>query len=101
MKKLINLLFVVVCLFTLVGCKKNKEEEDNRPTLTVGMECDYAPFNWTESAKTDTNYPIDGTRLYADGYDVQIAKRIADEAVFNVVAVGKNIKLEDIKVYKI
>ena len=85
MKKLINLLFVVVCLFTLVGCKKNKEEEDNRPTLTVGMECDYAPFNWTESAKTDTNYPIDGTRLYADGYDVQIAKRIADALNYRLV----------------
>ena len=28
------------------------------------------------------------------------AKRIASETVFNVVAVGKNIKIEDIKVYK-
>ena len=47
--------------------------------LVIGLECAYAPFNWTESIKSDTNYPIDGTNLYAEGYDVQIAKKIADE----------------------
>ena len=84
MKKLLTLLFIMLSSVTVVGCNKN-EEEDERPTLTVGMECDYAPFNWTESTKTDTNYPIDGTRLYADGYDVQIAKKIADELGYRLV----------------
>ncbi len=84
MKKLLTLLFIMLSLVTVAGCNKN-EEEDERPTLTVGMECDYAPFNWTESTKTDTNYPIDGTRLYADGYDVQIAKKIADELGYRLV----------------
>lgn len=46
-------------------------------TLRVGMECDYAPFNWTQTESSDTAVPLpDGT--FADGYDVQIARLIAD-----------------------
>lgn len=44
----------------------------------VGMEASYAPFNWSQ--KTDANgaVPIQGNSSYAGGYDVQIAKKIAD-----------------------
>ena len=84
MKKLLSLLFIVLSFSSLVGCKKNNETDD-RPTLTVGMECDYAPFNWTESEKSDTNYPIDGSNFYAEGYDVQIAKKIADSLDYRLV----------------
>lgn len=77
MKKLLTSLFILVSLISLASCKE--KEQDNRPTFTVGMECAYAPFNWTESEKSDTNHPIDGTKLYAEGYDVQIAKKIADQ----------------------
>lgn len=84
MKKLLSLLFIVLCFSLVVGCKK-EDETDNRPTLTVGMECDYAPFNWTEDTKSDTNYPIDGSKLYAEGYDVQIAKKIADSLNYRLV----------------
>ena len=46
-------------------------------TLRVGMECDYAPFNWTQTEESETAVALpDGT--WADGYDVQIARRIAD-----------------------
>ena len=47
-------------------------------TLKVGMECNYAPFNWTqtEASEDAVALPVGG---YADGYDVQIAKRIAAE----------------------
>ena len=46
-------------------------------TLRVGMECDYAPFNWTQTEESETAVPLpDGT--WADGYDVQIARLIAD-----------------------
>ena len=45
-------------------------------TLRVGMECDYAPFNWTQTEASDTAVALpDGT--WADGYDVQIALLIA------------------------
>lgn len=43
----------------------------------VGMECDYAPFNWTQAEETETSVPIESGG-YADGYDVQIARQIAD-----------------------
>ena len=45
----------------------------------VGMECAYAPSNWQEDTASDTNYPIENVPgAYAEGYDVQIAKHIAD-----------------------
>ena len=42
-------------------------------TLTVAMECAYAPFNWTQLEKTDTAVDI-GNASYADGYDVVMGK---------------------------
>lgn len=50
-------------------------------TLKVAMECAYAPYNWTQ--QTDANGAVaissEGSAgLYANGYDVQIAKYIAN-----------------------
>ena len=78
MRKIIGVLLCAVVAFCLAACGGSKTTEDTRETLVVGHECAYAPFNWTENKKTDTNYPIDGTNKYADGYDVQMAKKIAD-----------------------
>ncbi len=47
-------------------------------TLKVGMECNYAPYNWTQSEPSDEAVAI-AAGGYADGYDVRIAKRIASE----------------------
>ena len=47
-------------------------------TLRVGMECNYAPYNWTQSEPSDEAVAI-AAGGYADGYDVRIAKRIAQE----------------------
>jgi len=47
--------------------------------LTVGMECAYAPYNWTQMNDANGAVPIanvDGA--YANGYDVMIAKRICE-----------------------
>ena len=44
----------------------------------VGMECDYPPFNWTQVDASDTTVPIDGGMGFAGGYDVEIAKKIAE-----------------------
>ena len=44
----------------------------------VGMECDYPPFNWTQVEADENSVPIDGGMGYAGGYDVEIAKRIAE-----------------------
>lgn len=50
--------------------------------LRVGMECAYAPYNWTETeALTPGAVAISGEGkegLYANGYDVQVAQYIAN-----------------------
>lgn len=46
-------------------------------TLRVGMECNYAPFNWTQTQESEYAVALAGGG-YADGYDVRIAQRIAD-----------------------
>lgn len=43
----------------------------------VGMECNYAPFNWTTTEEDEFTQPITGTD-FADGYDVVIATRMAE-----------------------
>ena len=54
----------------------------------VGMECAYAPNNWQESEATDSNWPIDNVDGgYADGYDVQWAKIIADSLGLELVII--------------
>jgi putative lysine transport system substrate-binding protein len=47
-------------------------------TFKVGMEAGYAPFNWTQNDASNGAVKIEGTAEYASGYDVEIAKKIAD-----------------------
>ena len=47
-------------------------------TFRVGMECNYAPYNWTQAEASDYTVAIEGGGGYADGYDVQIARKIAE-----------------------
>ena len=68
---------IIACLAALVllcGCCSALAEG----TLRVGMECNYAPFNWTQTVESEYTVPIEGGMGYADGYDVQIAKRLAE-----------------------
>ncbi len=47
--------------------------------LTVGMECAYAPYNWTQMDDSNGAVPISNVPgAYANGYDVMIAKRICE-----------------------
>ena len=57
------------------GCGAKKAEEGT--TLRVGMECAYAPFNWTQNDDSNGAVPIEGGG-FAGGYDVEMAKKIAD-----------------------
>ena len=75
MKKIITLLFV---LFIVTGCSAPQEAETGQNVLRVGMECDYAPFNWTQVESSDTAVAISSVD-YADGYDVVIASMIAEK----------------------
>lgn len=52
-------------------------------TLKVGMECAYAPFNWTDMDQPSlgaVSISSEGSEgMYANGYDVQIAQYIANK----------------------
>lgn len=70
----------------LVGCSstdKATSKNTDKKVLRVGMECAYAPFNWTQSSSEvsngETAVPIYGTNDYAYGYDVMLAQKLADE----------------------
>ncbi|MBO7703080.1 MAG: transporter substrate-binding domain-containing protein [Solobacterium sp.] len=45
-------------------------------TFRVGMECNYAPFNWTTTEAGEFTQPLSESD-YCDGYDVYIASTIA------------------------
>lgn len=61
-------------------------EADGEP-FRVGMECNYAPFNWTTTEEGEFTQPITDVD-YADGYDVVIAARMA-EAIGRPVQIVK------------
>ena len=49
-------------------------------TLKIAMECAYKPFNWTQTTDANGAVAIQGLDgMYANGYDVQVAKYIAAE----------------------
>ena len=47
-------------------------------TLTVAMECAYAPYNWTQSDDSNGAVEVRGSSDYAYGYDVMMAKKIGE-----------------------
>lgn len=58
----------------LAACGENKE----RDKLYVGMECGYAPFNYTQIDNANGAVKISNADGYANGYDVMIAAKIAE-----------------------
>lgn len=73
LKKLFVSIFLLFTVFSVASCGNTRSNK-----IVVGMECAYEPFNYTETAKTDKNVPIVNVpNSYVDGYDVQIARRIA------------------------
>ncbi|PWL46113.1 MAG: amino acid ABC transporter substrate-binding protein [Clostridiales bacterium] len=85
---------ILMVLAILTGCSGTPKDEksdslvpssttEERGVLRIGMECAYAPFNWTQStaevANGDTAVPIYGTNDYAYGYDIMVAKLLAEE----------------------
>lgn len=59
-------------ILTMAGCKKKDDSK-----FVIGLECGYAPFNWTQIDDSNGAVKIDGTKEYAGGYDIEIAKKIA------------------------
>lgn len=70
-----TLLITILSLF-LIGCSQNDSQLN---TLTVGMECNYAPFNWIQQEQDDEALFIEGSNGYCKGYDVSVAKELAKQ----------------------
>jgi putative lysine transport system substrate-binding protein len=83
MKKIFLMLIAVSLsvVMLLSGCGKKSDvsgssTEDN--IFRVGMEAGYAPFNWTQLDNSNGGVKIQDAAEYAGGYDVEIAKLIAE-----------------------
>ena len=71
--------FTLVLMTMLSACETSENE------LVVGLECNYAPFNWTVSSASNEAIEIDGVNAYCDGYDVVVAEQIANELGLDLV----------------
>lgn len=86
--------FAMACAMAVTGCSSGSTEstaegetaegaaeggalDDN--VLTVAMECGYAPYNWTQPTDANGAVQIKDSPDYAYGYDVMMAKHIAEE----------------------
>lgn len=88
MKKVLAVALVGAMAIGMFGCGGNKDANNdaqngqdaqtNNGQLRIGMECGYAPFNWTQQDDSNGAVAIEGGGGYANGYDVQIAKKVAD-----------------------
>ena len=110
MKKFLSLILALTMILTLTACggKTEAPAETAAPVaeapeaaaaitgvedgiLTVGMECAYAPYNWTQMDDSNGAVPIaNNPGAYANGYDVMIAKKIceANGWELEVMAIG-------------
>ena len=106
-KRLMSLLLALTMLATLTACGGSAAKEEAAApaqteaaaaitgvedgVLTVGMECAYAPYNWTQMDDSNGAVPIaNNPGAYANGYDVMIAKKIceANGWELEVMAIG-------------
>ena len=103
MKRLSSLLLALVLALSLAACGGDTTEttapesaapgESSAPAetagavssgvedgvLTVGMECAYAPYNWTQMDDANGAVPIvNNPGAYANGYDVMMAQKICE-----------------------
>ncbi|HBQ86394.1 MAG TPA: ABC transporter substrate-binding protein, partial [Syntrophomonas sp.] len=78
MKKVVSLVlcitFILGLCISTAGCGQSSQSKE----LKVGLECGYAPFNWTQATDANGAVPISGTKEFAGGYDVEIAKLLAE-----------------------
>ena len=77
MKRKSLLTLALTALLVCSGCGGAKDSLEDG-VLTIGMECAYPPYNWTETTATDNNVKITDGQGYAYGYDVIVARELAE-----------------------
>jgi len=89
MKKIFALMMALVMVMSFAGCVSTGNNDTTGAAatftgvedgvLTVGMECAYAPYNWTQMDDSNGAVAISNVPgAYANGYDVMIAKKICE-----------------------
>lgn len=78
MKKILALVLCAVMLLALCACGTKSDSVTDTGVFRVAMECAYAPYNWAQETDANGAVPIADSNLYAYGYDVIIAKKIAE-----------------------
>ena len=79
-KKIASFLLVLMLSVAFVFAAGSKEASSSSSnTLKVAMECGYAPYNWTQTTDANGAVKISGSTEYAYGYDVMMAKLIAEK----------------------
>ena len=91
MRRILAIVLAALMVLSLTACGGSSSASESAPAdasvpsgvedgvLTVAMECDYPPYNWTQYDDSNGAVPISGaTGEYANGYDVMIAKRICE-----------------------
>ncbi|HAH78245.1 MAG TPA: ABC transporter substrate-binding protein, partial [Ruminococcaceae bacterium] len=76
---------VFLCVMLLAGIAAGcSGGSGGKKILRVGMECSYAPYNWSQTDDSNGAVKISNGKEYANGYDVKIAKRLADAAGYDL-----------------
>ena len=79
MKKILCVLMAIAMMASMVACGSGAKSGVEDGVLTVGMECAYAPYNWTQTDDANGAVPIVNVPgAYANGYDVMMAKKICE-----------------------
>jgi len=74
-RAVIVILALMLALSCLAACGGGSGEN----VLRVGTECEYAPYNWMQTTDANGAVPIHGSSDFAHGYDIMIAKYLADK----------------------
>ncbi|TAH65038.1 MAG: transporter substrate-binding domain-containing protein [Anaerolineaceae bacterium] len=78
MRRRVSALVIIGVMVMILATACGKKETGEGGTFKVGLEAAYPPFNWTQIENSNGAVPIDGEKEFAGGYDVEIAKQIAE-----------------------
>ena len=80
-KRILSAVMAAAMMVSLAACGGGSVRQGtiNEGKLVVAMECAYAPYNWTQTDDSNGAVPIKDSSDYAYGYDIMMAKYIAEE----------------------